>query len=221
MSAAFARNSSILPTASTISGNSSGDEARTGQVQAIESKIRTCRFDRSDVAAVGAADPDLPHQLDQLGARLDEITRAIAAMPAPVRCRKWTMRPSNARGPAGLGVPEDRSARARPLPSADIGAASNIWPHVSPSWPTRKRSPVSMRGSSVCRAWSKTAPARRYAGAVRIISAILPARSKPSTPAGSISRCLPGSTTWLHQIDKLPRYRSRNPAVAGRRYRPP
>lgn len=58
----------------------------TAQVQAIENKI-------SELAAAIEAmsqqtvvgDPQLPRQLDQLGMRLDEITRAIAAIPAPMK----------------------------------------------------------------------------------------------------------------------------------------
>lgn len=58
----------------------------TAQVQVIENKI-------SELAAAieamsqqtAVADPQLPRQLDQLGIRLDEITRAIAAIPAPMK----------------------------------------------------------------------------------------------------------------------------------------
>ncbi|MEQ8481862.1 MAG: peptidoglycan-binding protein [Hoeflea sp.] len=54
------------------------------QAQAIEHKIAELAESIEAMSRqTAAADPQLPRQLDQLGARLDEITRAIAAIPAP------------------------------------------------------------------------------------------------------------------------------------------
>lgn len=57
----------------------------TAQVQVIEDKIGELAAAIEAMSRQPAvADPQLPRQLDQLGMRLDEITRAIAAIPAPV-----------------------------------------------------------------------------------------------------------------------------------------
>ncbi|WP_421778855.1 peptidoglycan-binding protein [Hoeflea sp.] len=54
------------------------------QAQAIENKIAELADSIEAMSRQpAAADPQLPRQLDQLGSRLDEITRAIAAIPAP------------------------------------------------------------------------------------------------------------------------------------------
>jgi localization factor PodJL len=58
----------------------------TVQVQAIETKISELADAIEAMSQQSpVADPQLPRQLDQLGLRLDEITRAIAAIPAPVK----------------------------------------------------------------------------------------------------------------------------------------
>ncbi|MBC7281670.1 peptidoglycan-binding protein [Hoeflea sp.] len=57
----------------------------SGQAKAIENKITELSHSIEAMSRQPAsAAQDLPHQFDLLGARLDEITRAIAAMPAPV-----------------------------------------------------------------------------------------------------------------------------------------
>jgi len=57
----------------------------SGQGQAIEDKIVDLSHTIETMTRQSAAaSPDFPEQFDLLGARLDEITRAIAAMPAPV-----------------------------------------------------------------------------------------------------------------------------------------
>ncbi|WP_422372585.1 peptidoglycan-binding protein [Hoeflea sp.] len=54
------------------------------QAQVIETKIAELAESIEAMSRQSAAaDPQLPRQLDQLGSRLDEITRAIAAIPAP------------------------------------------------------------------------------------------------------------------------------------------
>lgn len=54
------------------------------QAQVIEAKIAELAESIEAMSQqTAAADPQLPRQLDQLGSRLDEITRAIAAIPAP------------------------------------------------------------------------------------------------------------------------------------------
>tara|TARA_R110002020_G_scaffold18929_25_gene65424 strand:+ start:1917 stop:5897 length:3981 start_codon:yes stop_codon:yes gene_type:complete len=56
-----------------------------GQAQAIEAKITDLsRSIEAMTRQPASAAADLPHQFDMLGERLDEITRAIAAIPAPV-----------------------------------------------------------------------------------------------------------------------------------------
>ncbi|KGF68662.1 hypothetical protein LL06_15360 [Hoeflea sp. BAL378] len=55
-----------------------------GQAQAIEAKITDLsRSIEAMTRQPASAAADLPHQFDMLGERLDEITRAIAAIPAP------------------------------------------------------------------------------------------------------------------------------------------
>jgi localization factor PodJL len=57
----------------------------SGQGQAIEDKIGQLSHSIETMTRQAvSASPVLPEQFDLLGARLDEITRAIAAMPAPV-----------------------------------------------------------------------------------------------------------------------------------------
>ena len=57
----------------------------SGQGQAIEDKIaQLSQAIETMTRQAVSASPDLPEQFDLLGARLDEITRAIAALPAPV-----------------------------------------------------------------------------------------------------------------------------------------
>ena len=57
----------------------------SGQGRAIEDKIaELSRTIEAMTRQSALAGPDLPRQFDLLGARLDEITRAIASMPAPV-----------------------------------------------------------------------------------------------------------------------------------------
>jgi len=57
----------------------------SGQGQVIEDKIAELSHSIEAMTRQSAsASPDFPEQFDMLGARLDEITRAIAAMPAPV-----------------------------------------------------------------------------------------------------------------------------------------
>lgn len=57
----------------------------TGQGQAIEDKVAELSHSIEAMTRQSAlASPDFPQQFDMLGARLDEITRAIASMPAPV-----------------------------------------------------------------------------------------------------------------------------------------
>ncbi|MBU4531211.1 MAG: SEL1-like repeat protein [Hoeflea sp.] len=56
-----------------------------GRAKAIENKITELSHSIEAMSRQpDSAAQDLPHQFDLLGARLDEITRAIAAMPAPV-----------------------------------------------------------------------------------------------------------------------------------------
>lgn len=56
----------------------------SGQGQAIEDKIaQLSQAIETMTRQAVSASPDLPEQFDLLGARLDEITRAIAALPAP------------------------------------------------------------------------------------------------------------------------------------------
>jgi len=56
----------------------------SGQGQAIEDKIlELSQTIEAMTHQSAAANPDLPAQFEMLGARLDEITRAISAMPAP------------------------------------------------------------------------------------------------------------------------------------------
>jgi len=56
-----------------------------GRAKAIEDKITELSHSIEAMSRQpDSAARDLPHQFDLLGARLDEITRAIAAMPAPV-----------------------------------------------------------------------------------------------------------------------------------------
>jgi len=58
----------------------------SGQGQAIEDKIAELSQSIEFMTRQSAsARPDFPEQFDRLGARLDEITRAIASMPAPVQ----------------------------------------------------------------------------------------------------------------------------------------
>ncbi len=57
----------------------------SGQGQAIEDKIvELSHAIEAMTHQTAASSPDFPAQFDMLGARLDEITRAISAMPAPV-----------------------------------------------------------------------------------------------------------------------------------------
>ncbi|OCW56389.1 SEL1-like repeat protein [Hoeflea olei] len=56
----------------------------TGQAQAIEDKIAELSRSIEAMTREPALTADLPRQFDGLGRRLDEITRAIAALPAPV-----------------------------------------------------------------------------------------------------------------------------------------
>jgi len=57
----------------------------TAQVRAIEDRIAELSHAIEVMSRQSAmSDVDFPHQFDLLGARLDEITRGIAAMPAPV-----------------------------------------------------------------------------------------------------------------------------------------